>query len=767
VIDLANPSLGSRVNLPEVAEGIGLPDPVFSIAAVFQGGMGVCVKLRHEATGRDFALKAIKPAFIGEANSWSRYTDELRHWLTFSACDGVAEALFIARINEIPCMIGTWYPGGSLRSRVREIAPSLAYSTIIRTARTLEWVLTNHHAIHRDLKPDNILLADNGESLVGDWGIARLIGDKIREAYRCASGAGSDAIRTQVGTMIGTVSYAAPEQILGLPSIDHRADIYSLGCLLHELETGQRPFLGSTYQEIARLQLEAVAPKLGGLLRRTRLGLEDVTHRCLLKDPDARYQTYADLIADVERASRKRRFNVSPYKPQSRGRRPRVGQGEFTRNVAPHLEHNEKGFGVVELEEIAPYLDEAMALMALGEYEKAAAILAPFYIVELCKAIAHWGPVHAVAVNYALCLSATSADQLPALALMASVKDAEPKPAEYFINLSLLRLRHFDFPEAEAVASAGLRLYPNDGDLIGNLVVAYTHQKKWSSALPAARRCLQLARSHAALLQTAVLLLAIGSDEIENWPAAVAYFKESVALSTEASALSPRHVATRLNRAQALQKLFRLDEASAECQEAFRLSERKPEFGACVALCAELLVDVRSFDECLSFCEQWKGQPVDRIAALRLRRTHMKVIVDHYMVGKLKDGSPVVVIPAVDFFRTQAELPEPDPEDLLYHARISEWLGDLETAWKTMDRLLASRPNDWRAACQWAEFLVRAGKPQVALEWADIAVALAPFRPEPLDVLANVCQAAGDAKRAAETKARAEAVYERRKQLAL
>ena len=125
--------------------------------------------------------------------------------------------------------------GQSLRERLRQggALPIVDALSVMRdVARALAYA-HEHGVVHRDIKPDNVMLS-GGAAVVTDFGIAKAVSVALTDA--------PDATLTQAGTVIGTPAYMAPEQATGDAAIDHRADIYSFGCLGYELFTGTRRF---------------------------------------------------------------------------------------------------------------------------------------------------------------------------------------------------------------------------------------------------------------------------------------------------------------------------------------------------------------------------------------------------------------------------------------------------------------------------------------------------------------------------------------------
>jgi TolB-like protein len=143
-----------------------------------------------------------------------------------------------------------------------------------------------HGVVHRDIKPDNVLLS-GGSATVADFGIAK--------AISAARTNPSDATLTQLGTALGTPAYMAPEQAAGDPSTDHRADIYAFGVLAYELLAGRAPFHGLTPQRLLAAHMGEKPKPIGTLRPDAPPALADLVMRCLEKDADARPQSATDI----------------------------------------------------------------------------------------------------------------------------------------------------------------------------------------------------------------------------------------------------------------------------------------------------------------------------------------------------------------------------------------------------------------------------------------------------------------------------------------
>ncbi|HMA38873.1 MAG TPA: protein kinase [Gemmatimonadales bacterium] len=180
--------------------------------------------------------------------------------------------------------------GESLRDRIRRDGP-LSIPDAVRVLRDVADALAyahDHGVVHRDIKPDNVMLAGR-HAAVTDFGIAKALTDA----------AGSTQVTT-VGISIGTPAYMAPEQCAAEPTVDHRADIYSLGVLAYEMLTGRTPFTGSSAQAILAAHLVDQPPPLQQVREDVPGPLAELVMRCLEKKPSDRWQSAGDLLARLE-----------------------------------------------------------------------------------------------------------------------------------------------------------------------------------------------------------------------------------------------------------------------------------------------------------------------------------------------------------------------------------------------------------------------------------------------------------------------------------
>src|SRR5262249_40617855 len=197
-------------------------------------------------------------------------------------------------------LVTEFVDGGTLRSWKQRKNPRWP-ELIELLAAVADGLACAHDApiLHRDIKPDNILVTTSGYAKLADFGLAKLI-----EPDNDAPSRGT-AIerRTTPGTILGTIPYMSPEQASGLP-VDGRSDIFSLGVVLYEFLAGRRPFDGATNLETLQAIIHRPPEPLVKLCPGLPAGLRLVVERALEKDPALRYQSARELVTDLHHEAR-------------------------------------------------------------------------------------------------------------------------------------------------------------------------------------------------------------------------------------------------------------------------------------------------------------------------------------------------------------------------------------------------------------------------------------------------------------------------------
>jgi len=181
--------------------------------------------------------------------------------------------------------------GESLGSRLRRDGRLPVDETIRMLAEICEGLIAAHDrgVIHRDLKPDNILL--DPHPVIADFGIAKAMFDATH-----GDGRRTDEVRTATGVGLGTPAYMSPEQVAGVRSIDHRADLYALGVIAYEMLTGEPPFTGSSRQSVVTAQLAKQPVRPSSRRPEIPLALDALVMRLLEKDASDRPKSAFDLL---------------------------------------------------------------------------------------------------------------------------------------------------------------------------------------------------------------------------------------------------------------------------------------------------------------------------------------------------------------------------------------------------------------------------------------------------------------------------------------
>ncbi|MBA3672154.1 MAG: serine/threonine protein kinase, partial [Gemmatimonadaceae bacterium] len=252
------------------------------------GGMSRVFLAEEVRLGRTVVVKVLAPELAG-AISAERFEREIRVAASLQQAN-IVPLLTAGDTAGLPYFTMPYVEGQSLRTRLASggtLSIGECVSVMRDVARALGYA-HEHGVVHRDIKPDNVLLS-RGAAEVTDFGIAKAL-----DAARLPQ---DSHTLTQVGSSIGTPAYMSPEQAAGDPELDHRADIYALGVLAYEMLASGPPFAG-TPQAVMAAQVSAAPPPIAR--DDVPPALRRIVMKCLAKDPAHRYQSADELLGEIE-----------------------------------------------------------------------------------------------------------------------------------------------------------------------------------------------------------------------------------------------------------------------------------------------------------------------------------------------------------------------------------------------------------------------------------------------------------------------------------
>lgn len=263
-----------------------------------QGGMAAVFLAEQQSFGRDVALKILVPALAKEAEFAERFLREARTMAQL-AHPHIIVVHDVGIANGLHYYAMAFHTGGDLTQRIR--TGGVTVPEALRITRQLADALAYAHEqgiVHRDIKPDNVLFRERDDAaILTDFGIAKSLNN-------------DDNQLTQVGSTVGTPKYMSPEQARG-QRLDGRADLYSLGCVLYEMLTGQPPFLAEEAVTLAIKHCQDPVPRLPGELNR----LQPLLDRLLAKNASQRQRNGHELVEELDRL-------IQPARPVSFSTRP-------------------------------------------------------------------------------------------------------------------------------------------------------------------------------------------------------------------------------------------------------------------------------------------------------------------------------------------------------------------------------------------------------------------------------------------------------------
>jgi hypothetical protein len=268
------------------------------VSQLGSGGMGVVYQAEDTRLGRSVALKFVSADLASDEQAIQRLRSEARAASALNHAN-ICTIYDVGEEDGHPFIVMELMKGESLRDRIAR--GPLKVHQLLDIGSDVADALHSAHSdgiIHRDIKPGNIFLTERGQVKLLDFGLA-----KLTSTFSGGSTTIAPADPTVAGVTLGTVNYMSPEQATG-EELDGRTDLFSLGVVLYECATGHHPFSGKTTAVTLSsiLTKPPVAPMT--LNPELPLGLQEVINNCLEKERDLRYQTAADLRADLRRLRR-------------------------------------------------------------------------------------------------------------------------------------------------------------------------------------------------------------------------------------------------------------------------------------------------------------------------------------------------------------------------------------------------------------------------------------------------------------------------------
>jgi serine/threonine protein kinase len=258
-------------------------------ATIGAGGMGEVYRATDTKLGRDVAIKILPTEMAQNSERLARFYREARAVAALNH-PSVVTLYSVEECDGVHFLTMELVDGMSLERRIPDAG--LPVPQIIEIASALAEALAAAHEkgiMHRDLKPANVMVTSDGRVKVLDFGLAK----DLRAEFPSNATLTSDD-RTQPGIVMGTPAYMSPEQVTGRP-LDHRTDIFSLGVVMHEMATGQRPFAGNSSAELISSIMRDTPPLVTELRPDLPVDIARVIRRCLEKDPRHRVQTARDV----------------------------------------------------------------------------------------------------------------------------------------------------------------------------------------------------------------------------------------------------------------------------------------------------------------------------------------------------------------------------------------------------------------------------------------------------------------------------------------
>src|SRR5258706_6522796 len=270
------------------------------VSKIGEGGMGEVYRARDTKLGRDVAIKVLPAAFSENIDRLNRFEQEAQAAGALNH-PNILVIFHIGTHEGAPYIVSELLEGETLRERMAGTAlpQRKAIDYGLQIARGLA-AAHEKGIVHRDIKPDNVFVTNDGRIKILDFGLAKLTG--ASDATQSQTEVPTRKVNTDPGTVMGTMGYMSPEQLKGQLA-DHRSDIFSFGAILYEMLSGKRAFRGDSMAETMSAILREDPADLSETNKTISPALERVVRHCLEKNPAERFHSARDLAFAIESLS--------------------------------------------------------------------------------------------------------------------------------------------------------------------------------------------------------------------------------------------------------------------------------------------------------------------------------------------------------------------------------------------------------------------------------------------------------------------------------
>ena len=275
--------------------GTFLQDRYEILDRIGSGGMSDVYKAQCHTLNRLVAIKVLKEEFTSDDTFVKKFKMEAQAAARLSN-PNIVNVYDVVDEGELHYIVMELVDGITLKQYIEKKGKMETKEAIGVALQVAKGIAAAHenHIIHRDIKPQNIIISRDGKVKVADFGIARAV-----------------SAQTAGALAVGSVHYIAPEQAKGL-ACDARSDIYSFGITMYEMVTGQVPFQGDTSVAVAMAHIQEPVTPPGALNPETGRAMEQIILKCIQKEPNRRYSSVADVIADLHKAILKPESDLMP-----------------------------------------------------------------------------------------------------------------------------------------------------------------------------------------------------------------------------------------------------------------------------------------------------------------------------------------------------------------------------------------------------------------------------------------------------------------------